>query len=61
MLDRIKVDPNVCNGRPTPRGMRITVDFVLELLGDGYSADDVVRPWPELDKDVRPRGAAAGR
>ncbi len=35
MLDRIKVDPEVCGGRPTIRGMRITVDFVLKLLGDG--------------------------
>ena len=51
MLDRIKVDPNVCNGRPTIRGMRITVDFVLKLLGDGYSADDVVRLYPELEKE----------
>lgn len=51
MLDRIKVDPNICNGRPTIRGMRITVDFVLKLLGDGYSADDVVRLYPELEKE----------
>jgi uncharacterized protein (DUF433 family) len=51
MLDRIKVDPSVCNGRPTIRGMRITVDFVLKLLGDGYSADDVVRLYPELEKE----------
>jgi uncharacterized protein (DUF433 family) len=31
MLDRIKVDPNVCDGKPTIRGLRITVDFVLRL------------------------------
>lgn len=51
MLDRIKVDPKVCGGRPTIRGMRITVDFVLKLLGDGYTADDIVREYPELEKD----------
>jgi uncharacterized protein (DUF433 family) len=33
--------------------MRITVDFVLKLLGDGYTADDVVREYPELvNEDV---------
>ena len=51
MLDRIKIDPRVCEGRATIRGLRITVDFVLRLLGDGYSADDIVREYPELEPD----------
>ncbi len=51
MFDRIRVDPNVCNGKPTIRGLRITVDFVLKLLGDGYTADDIVREYPELEKE----------
>jgi uncharacterized protein (DUF433 family) len=51
MLDRIKVIPGVCEGRPTIRGMRITVDFVLKLLGDGYSADEIVRDYPELERE----------
>jgi uncharacterized protein (DUF433 family) len=51
MLDRIKIDPKVCEGKATIRGMRITVDFVLKLLGDGYSADDIVSEYPELQKE----------
>ena len=51
MFDRIRVDPNVCNGKPTIRGLCITVDFVLKLLGDGYTADDIVREYPELEKE----------
>ncbi|MBI3058245.1 MAG: DUF433 domain-containing protein [Deltaproteobacteria bacterium] len=51
MLDRIKVDPGICEGKPTIRGLRITVDFVLKLLGDGYTADDIVREYPELEKE----------
>jgi uncharacterized protein (DUF433 family) len=51
MLDRIKIDPDVCEGKPTIRGMRITVDFVLKLLGDGYTADDIVAAYPELEKE----------
>jgi len=31
--------------------MRITVDFVLKLMGDGYTADDIVTLYPELEKD----------
>ncbi len=51
MLDRIKIDPAVCEGRPTIRGLRITVAFVLKLMGDGYTADDIVGEYPELGKD----------
>lgn len=51
MLNRIHIDPRICEGKPTIRGMRITVDFVLKLLGDGYTADDIVHEYPELEKD----------
>ncbi len=51
MLDRIKIDPSVCEGKPTIRGLRFTVDFLLKLLGDGYTADDIVREYPELEKE----------
>jgi len=51
MLDRIKIDPQVCDGRPTVRGLRITVDFVLKLLGEGYTADEIIREYPELEKE----------
>ncbi len=51
MWQRIQVDPKVCNGKPTIRGLRITVDFVLKLLGDGYTAEDIVREYPELEKE----------
>ena len=48
MLDRIQIDPQTCGGKPTIRGLRFTVDFVLKLLGDGYNASDIVREYPEL-------------
>jgi uncharacterized protein (DUF433 family) len=48
-LDRIHVDPRVCGGKATVRGLRVTVDFVLKLLGEGYTAADIVREYPELE------------
>lgn len=51
MLDRIKIAPGVCEGKPTVRGLRFTVDFLLKLLGDRYTADDIVREYPELEKE----------
>jgi uncharacterized protein (DUF433 family) len=51
MLDRIQIDPRVCEGKATIRGLRITVDFVLKLLGDGYTADEIIKEYPELQRD----------
>ena len=51
MIDRITIDPRICEGRPVIRGMRITVDFVLKLLGDGMDADQIVASYPELEKE----------
>ncbi|MBI5740928.1 MAG: DUF433 domain-containing protein [Nitrospirae bacterium] len=51
MLDRITVNPDTCEGKPTIRNLRITVDFVLKLLGDGYTADEIIKLYPELEKE----------
>ena len=51
MIDRITIDPAVCEGRPTIRGMRITVDFILKLLGDGMDANQIVAAYPELERE----------
>lgn len=53
-LDRIVVNPNVCLGQPTIRGMRITVGFVLKLLASNLSIQEVLEAYPELeDEDIR--------
>ena len=53
-LDRITINPNVCLGQPTIRGMRITVDFVLKLLASNLSVQEVLAAYPELeDEDIR--------
>ena len=53
-LDRITIDPEICLGRPTIRGMRIPVSVVLKMLGSGCSTAEVLAAYPELEKeDVR--------
>ncbi|MBI4339935.1 MAG: DUF433 domain-containing protein [Chloroflexi bacterium] len=49
MFNRIKIDPAVCEGKATIRGIRITVEFVLKLLGSGYSAKEIVEEYPLLE------------
>ena len=41
-VHRITVDPNVCGGRPTVRGLRIRVKDVLDLLAAGADRSELV-------------------
>jgi uncharacterized protein (DUF433 family) len=50
-LDRITVNPNVCLGQPTIRGMRITVSVILKMLGSGKSTQAVLEAYPELEAE----------
>ncbi len=53
-IERITVDPQVCMGQPTIRGMRITVAFVLKLLASGMSVPAILEAYPELEEeDIR--------
>jgi uncharacterized protein (DUF433 family) len=51
MLGRITINPDMCEGKPTVRNLRITVDFILKLIGDGYTADEIIHNYPELEKE----------
>ena len=48
MVERIVIDPNICNGRPVIRGTRITVQTILEFLGAGDSIEDILDEYPSL-------------
>lgn len=50
-LERITIDPEICHGRPTIRGLRYTVDMVLELLSSGMSPEEILDDYEDLEKD----------
>lgn len=50
-LNRITVNPHVCLGQPTIRGMRITVSVILKMLAGGSSVEDVLKAYPELEAE----------
>jgi uncharacterized protein (DUF433 family) len=53
-LDRITVQPDICLGQPTIRGMRITVSVILKMLANNQSIEDVLVAYPELEaEDIR--------
>ena len=50
-FNRITINPEVCMGQPTIRGMRITVAFVLKLLASGMTHEEVLKAYPELKEE----------
>jgi len=50
-LDRVTINPEICLGQPTIRGMRITVSVILKMLGAGKSVEDVLQAYPELERE----------
>lgn len=46
ILDRITHDPRVMGGKPTIRGMRVTVSTIVGLIGCGHSIDAVLADLP---------------
>ncbi len=51
LLDRITIDPGICLGQPTIRGMRITVSLILKLVGSGMSIEEILAAYPELERE----------
>ncbi len=51
ITDRITIDDQLCNGKPTIRGKRITVQTVLEFLGAGESREEILRQYPSLEPE----------
>jgi uncharacterized protein (DUF433 family) len=50
-IDRITIDPDVCNGKPAVRGLRITVESVLDYLSAGETPDEILRQFPMLEAE----------
>jgi uncharacterized protein (DUF433 family) len=50
---RIVLDPAVLSGKPIIRGARLSVDFVLGLMADGWTEADILRNYPGVsDEDL---------
>lgn len=49
LLKRITVNPKVMVGKPTIRGLRITVEQILKALAGGVTAEELLKEYPELE------------
>ncbi len=51
LLDRITINPKVMAGKPTIRGLRITVEQILNALANGVSTQDLLEDYPEIEPE----------
>ncbi|OYT64883.1 antitoxin [ANME-1 cluster archaeon ex4572_4] len=50
-MGRIVMDEGVCRGKPVIKGTRLTVEFVLELLANGWSTAGITENYPQLKEE----------
>ena len=50
LMDRIELNPRICNGMPVVKGTRIPVSVILELIAEGETWDKLLAGYPELSK-----------
>jgi uncharacterized protein (DUF433 family) len=51
LTERITIDPQICHGKPTIRGLRYTVETILELLSSGMSLDEILADYEDLERE----------
>jgi uncharacterized protein (DUF433 family) len=59
--DRITLDPKILVGKPIIKGTRMSVEFVVDLLGRGWTTEQILREYDHLTpKDIQACLAYAG-
>ena len=49
--DHIAADPAVLVGKPVIKGTRLSVEFILELIVEGWSEAEILRNYPGLTRE----------
>lgn len=47
----IIIDEGICGGKPVIKGTRISVEFILELLSNRRSYEEILKNYPQLKKE----------
>jgi uncharacterized protein (DUF433 family) len=51
LSERITMQPEICHGKPTIRGLRYTVESILDLLSAGMSVDEILADYEDLERE----------
>jgi uncharacterized protein (DUF433 family) len=49
--DRIVIDPDILVGKPVIKGTRLAVEFIVELLAEGWSEEEIMQNYPGVTKE----------
>lgn len=50
-VERITIDPSICNGKSCIRGLRYPVEMILELLSSGMSEQEILADYEDLESE----------
>jgi uncharacterized protein (DUF433 family) len=54
LMNRIEINPRVCNGKAIIKGTRIPVSAILDQIASGESWAGILKGYPELEEgDIR--------
>jgi len=51
MTDRITINPAILGGKPTIRGLRISVEHIFRALSAGVPENEILADYPDLERD----------
>lgn len=51
LFSRIVINPEICHGKPIVRGLRYTVQSILELLASGMSHEQILLEYEDLEQE----------
>lgn len=51
LADRITIDPEICHGKPTIRGLRYPIEMILELLSSGMTPEEILADYEDLERE----------
>lgn len=52
--ERIETNTKILVGKPIIKGTRIVVDFILDLLAQGWTREKILKNYPQLkDEDIK--------
>ncbi len=49
--ERIELDPVILVGKPVIKGTRLAVEFLLDLMAEGWNVEQILDNYPQLTGD----------
>ncbi|MGM0366307.1 MAG: DUF433 domain-containing protein [Actinomycetota bacterium] len=52
--ERITFDTKIVAGKPIIKGTRLSVDFILDLIANDWSYEEIIKNYPQIDlQDIK--------